>query len=130
MPTPGQTTGGGALMSGPLLAAADLSAQQYKFVVLSAAGQVNVASTGGARAIGILQNKPRQGEAAQVIYEGESFLVAGGTINIGDMLKTDTSGRGVSTTTATDIVCAMALEAASAAGDIIRVRVFSPRPYG
>lgn len=131
MPTAGQVPGGDVLKAGSFVAAADLSSAQYKFVVISGAGQVNVAGA-GARAIGVLQNKPTAGLAAEIITEGESLLVVDGTTAIaaGDMLKSDASGRGVKTTTATDIVCAMALEASSAANDIIRVRVFSPRPYG
>ena len=112
-------------------AAADLSTHQYKFVIGAAAAagsqdaRVTVAGANG-RAIGVLQNKPNAANlAAVVMVSGASKLVVDGTvaIGVGVPLKADASGRGVVAGTDKDKVCAIALEASSAANDIIEVLI-------
>ncbi|MGH2351770.1 MAG: hypothetical protein ACRDJN_09175, partial [Chloroflexota bacterium] len=49
-----------------LVAAVDLSGQQYRFVVVNASGQAAIPAL-GARAIGVLQNAPEAGEAGTVM---------------------------------------------------------------
>ncbi len=120
--------GGDVLKAGSLLAGADLRAAQYRFVRLDAAGNVVQAST-NERIIGVLQNRPNVNEPCTIIFCGESLLESGGSFAVGAWLRSDATGRAVATTTATDIVGAIALEAANAAGELVRVLVITPSPY-
>lgn len=71
--------------------------------------------------LGVLQNNPKAGEAAAVgSLRGASYKVlAGAAIAVGDPLQTDASGRFITGAGAAQKVCARALEAASAAGNLI-----------
>lgn len=101
-------------------AAADLSASQFYAVKITAARAVNLASTGGEPIYGILQNKPTSGQAADVGLFGITKAVAGAAITAGAYLMTDTSGRLITVVTTSKRV-AQALEAATAAGQLITV---------
>ena len=63
-----------------LVASADLSAAQYKFVKLTSTGQIALVAATTDVPIGILQNKPTSGKAGTVRVTGVSKAVAGGTI--------------------------------------------------
>jgi hypothetical protein len=103
-------------------AGADLSANQYFIVRLTSAGVVGLASSATQRDIvGVLQNKPKANEPAEVLVRsasGTGKVMLGGTVAIGDDLTTDANGKAITTTTANDEVIGRALEA-GAAGDII-----------
>ena len=107
-------------------AATDLSSYQYCFVNLETDGQVGMASADEA-IIGVLQDDPdAENEAASVCVYGISKLVVDGNASAiapGDKLAADSAGKGVKTTTNTDDYGAIALEASTAAGDIISVLV-------
>jgi len=107
-------------------AATDLSSYQYCFVNLETDGQVGMASATEA-IIGVLQDDPdAENEAASVCVYGISKLVVdgnAGAIACGDKLAADSAGKGVKTTTDLDDYGAIALEASTAAGDIISVLV-------
>ena len=103
-------------------AAADLSSSQFYAVKITAARQVNLASTGGEAIYGILQNKPLSGQAADVGIFGISKAVAGAAFSAGAALMTDTSGRLITQTGSTHRI-AVAIEAATAAGQLITVAV-------
>ena len=60
-----------------LPAAADLSAKQFYFVKIDTSGQAALAATTGEAVIGVLQNKPTQGQAAQVMVQGITKAVVG-----------------------------------------------------
>jgi len=76
----------------------------------------------------------QDGEAMQIFGDGDVCLLeAGGSITTGDRLRSDSVGRGVTiATTGTTIqnIGAMALEDASAAGELIlvQVQIYSERP--
>lgn len=57
------------------------------------------------------------------------LLQAGGSITRGDKLKPDSDGQGVTTTTAGDIIGAIALQSASGSGVLIRVQLIQPTTY-
>ena len=101
-------------------AAADLSSSQFLAVKITAARQVNLANTGGEFIYGILQNKPLSGQAADVGFLGVTKAVAGAAFSAGAALMTDTSAR-VITATGTNHRIATAIEAATAAGQLITV---------
>jgi hypothetical protein len=79
-----------------LVAGADLSAQQFRFVKLNATGQVVACSVAGESAFGVLQDKPdAAGRAASVATLGVSKVLAGATIAPNDLVATDAQGRAV-----------------------------------
>ncbi len=105
-------------------AEADLSSSQYRLMKLgSSAGQVKACDGVTDTPIGVLQNDPTSGQAASVRVLGTTKVVAGAAITRGAFLKTDAQGRAVSTSTDNDPIFGRALEAASAAGEIIEATI-------
>jgi len=87
------------------------------------------ASSVGDRAIGICQDDTAVGQPVSIaIAGGGSPAIAGGTITAGDSLKTDANGHFVVTTTADDIVTAIAHEDA-VDGDVFAVLPTHPTKY-
>jgi hypothetical protein len=132
MPTASQAPGGHVLKAGSFKANASLTNRQWRFVTgHTVAGEIVICGAGG-RMVGILQNAPAAAEVASIVMEGESFLVVDATtdIAVGDSLKSDAAGKGVVTTTAGDIIGAIAREAATEDDHRIRVTAITPRPYG
>jgi hypothetical protein len=110
---------------GWLNASADLSAaaNQYKAVKSSGNLTVNLASTGGENALGILQNTPANGDAADIGIGGVSKALVGvAGCAYGDALQTEAATGAVVTKTSTNAVIARALQA-GVSGDIISVVV-------
>ena len=101
---------------------ADLSNYQFCFVTMSGAETVTFCGAGG-KPVGVLQNKPDTiGHAAAIVTHGPTQLCVdgnAGAISRLSWLKSDSAGKGVATTTDKDVVGAMALQASSAAGDVI-----------
>lgn len=86
----------------------------------SSSGGVTVSAS--TRVIGVLQNAPGLNQAATVRMLGITKLVVDGsgtTIAPGDMLTSDATGRAVKTAATSVENFAMALQASSAASDII-----------
>ena len=79
------------------LAGADYSTTgQYKFVKLSPDNTVTVCSTKGEKGIGILQNKPDSGEAAEVaIHGGGALVLLGATVARNQQITTNGDGEGI-----------------------------------
>lgn len=73
-----------------LEANADLSSHQYKIVELLASGLCDISDLRAG--FGVLQNIPRANEAATVCIDGETKMMAGGTIAIGDSIHCVASG--------------------------------------
>ena len=118
----------GRLMARSADAAADMRTNQWHILRAAAAGTTNVASNPGGAAsdvIGTLFNKPNSGQAASIITQGESKVVAGGSVTVNTLLTTNGSGRATAATSG-DFVLGMALEAASADGEVIRVLMSMP----
>ena len=78
---------------GTLTAAADLSSKQYYFVKLASATTVNVCSAVTDVPIGVLQNTPASGEAAQICVFGLSKVSADATLAAGDIIGTSADGQ-------------------------------------
>lgn len=95
---------------------------QFLFVYVSAARVVTVQTSSGGAVYGILQNTPASGQAADVGIMGISKVVAGAAITAGANLMCDTAGRAIAQTS-TNIIAAVALEAATAANQIITVAI-------
>lgn len=106
-------------------AGADLSANQYHFVVLASDGQIDPVASAGGAADGILYDKPSAaGQAAAVAIFGVCRVKAGIAITRGAEIASDASGKAKPAATGNRIL-GRALEAALNDGDIIPV-LFRP----
>lgn len=76
-----------------LTASADLSAKQYYFVKMSAAGTVTVCAATTDKPIGILQNAPTSGEAAVVACAGISKVSGDADLAYGASVGTSSDGQ-------------------------------------
>ena len=102
-----------------LTASGDLSPAQYKFAALSS-GAAAVAGA-GVDAIGILQNDADAAtKTSSVAINGISKMVTGAIVAVDAEVMVKSDGTGI-TATATNYIVARALEASTAAGDIISV---------
>jgi hypothetical protein len=104
----------------------DLSSNQYYAVELSDENQVDVCDGAGDIPIGILQNKPEEGEPAQVRILGRTRAVSDGSgdnIAVGNWVGTDANGKMVKKSTNKDFALGIALSASTADGTIIDVLI-------
>jgi hypothetical protein len=105
-------------------AGADLSADQFKFVQVASDEQVDVVSSAGGDAIGVLQNDPAAaGRAATVCYAGVTKVIAGATVAAGAKIQSDASGLAI-TAASGDAVLGVALKG-GAANEVIEVLLVS-----
>lgn len=77
------------------VAAADLRTHQFKLVKITAARTVGLCTATTDKPIGVLQNKPNTGEAAEVLVIGVTEVVAGETIAAGDKLTVNAVAKAV-----------------------------------
>lgn len=107
------------------VASADLSAKQYFAVKLhTTEDQIALGAAVTDVCLGILQDKPKSGEAGRVRVLGVSKGVSKGdgtAIAIGDKLGTDTNGKLVKAHTADRPIIGVALEASTTDGKVISV---------
>lgn len=110
-----------------LVAAADLSASHGKFVKLDAAGKVVAVAAATDRAIGILANKPKANQEAEVVALGQSKMIAGAALTVGTRLAPTADGSaGAAPTPAagtTQDNYGLVLSPAAAAGEWVTVMV-------
>lgn len=107
------------LTSISLIADGDQSSNQYKFMKGDTTGVALQDGAGGV-CIGVLQNDPTDGKVATVGVFGVSKVVAGAAVSLWDNIQSDTAGRAVTASTE-DYSQGIALEAATAAGEVIAV---------
>lgn len=106
-------------------AAGDLSAKQYCFVAVDAAGQVAAVAVAGAAADGVLQDKPEaQGRAGCVAIDGKTKILLGGTVAAGAEVAADANGAAVTAATG-NIILGTCTEG-GAVGEIGSM-IFQPR---
>ena len=107
------------------VAGADLSGSQFRPVALNSDSEVVVATDVDDEAyIGILQNKPKEGNAANVMVVGISKARAAGVIVTGTLVIPAAGGVKTNSETAAGengMIVGIALGAAAAAGEIIPV---------
>ncbi len=108
-----------------LVAAADLSAKQFYFVKVDSNGKADLPTASADRVIGVLQNKPKSGEVAEIRVLGGTKLAASGTISAGGEVMPHTDGTARAAATSGNTVRAIALEAA-ASGDIFSAMLVGP----
>ena len=110
-----------------LVAGADLSSSQYYAVQIDAdPREVKVAGTPaaeGAHVLGVLQNKPEEGQAASIATAGTSRLTMAADCNIGEKIMSS-SGKGTPVDGDTKSVIGIALTAnVEGDGGIIEVLI-------
>jgi hypothetical protein len=104
------------------VAGADLSTKQFYGAVDTGTNTAGLQTSAGGRIIGIIQNKPKLGEAISVRWEGVSKAAAGATFGAAIELAVDATGRFIAAATGNAVV-ARSLEAAGAIGAIVSVRL-------
>jgi hypothetical protein len=106
-----------------LPAGSALSGAQYKFVSISASGNVNtVAASGGLQVDGVLYNKPKSGRAACVVVAGVAKVISGGVVAMGAEVATDSGGLAVAAASGgLQTVAGRALSASTGANTVISV---------
>ena len=114
----------GRLYSFP--AAADHTANQFKFMVVDSAGRIGLAGAGVA-VDGVLQDKPNAVDRhGSLMIDGISKVFAGAVaIARGANVSSDATGRAITSAT-TDYIVGRALAASAAAGEIIPVLITRP----
>jgi hypothetical protein len=116
-----------------LVAENDLSAKQFHYVELSpTAGMVDVPDSATDIPVGVLQNKPAQNEAAEVITLAGAIVkvVSDGSVTaiaIGDTVGTNNAGKAVKKSTSGEWYNGIALDPSNADGKIIRVLLTGPQ---
>lgn len=121
----------GPLESWPAVRAnADLTNFKYRIMRFDAAQTCNVASNDVSAAptevpVGVLQNNPASGQAANIAYFGHSKVMAGAAITARAYITTNGSGKAVAATSG-DMTIGIAVEAAGATDEIISALLFPP----
>lgn len=97
---------------------------QFLAVKLSTAADFTVlhCSTGNERMRGVLQNKPKSGEVANVMQEGTSKVVLAGTVTRGDLAEITSAGSFVTATSGHKAVGEF--EESGVTGDIRSMRIY------
>jgi len=84
------------------IAGADLSAKQFYFVKLSADNTVVVCAAATDKPIGVLQNTPVAGDAAEICVIGETKVSGDGDLDFGMLIGTSGDGQADAKTPGTD----------------------------
>jgi hypothetical protein len=108
---------------GQFTASADLSSKQYHFVKMSGNNTVTVCAAITDVPIGVLQNAPTSGQAAEVCLFGITKVKADGTLAAGNVIGTSADGQADAITPGTDTTVytmGLALNAA-VAGDVVEM---------
>ena len=74
-------------------ASADLSAKQFYFVKISGAGTVTVCAGTTDKPVGVLQNTPKSGQAADVLVCGQTKVSADAALTAGNVIGTSADGQ-------------------------------------
>jgi hypothetical protein len=104
-----------------LVAGADLSADQYKFVEIGTGGVVTLCNGATDRPIGVLQNAPLSGQEAEIVVAGGTKIVASASLAVGTLIGTGSTGKADAKTPGTDTteyVVGTVILAAGADGEI------------
>jgi hypothetical protein len=104
-----------------LVAGADLSAAQYKFVKLNSSGQAILCAAATDSPIGVLQNAPLSGQEAEILIVGGTKVVAGAAITLPNVIGTDANGKAVAlaVTDTTKYVVGSLLTASAADANVV-----------
>ena len=109
-----------------LEAGADLSSSQYYFVKLDSAGKAVVCSAVTDKPVGVLQNDPTSGQAAEIVVVGLTKVSTNAALAIGDLVGTSNDGQAaayVSGTDTTKFIVGQALVTSGAADQLTSIIV-------
>lgn len=106
---------------GTQVAAANLTGG--RFGVIGTAGTIAAVSAAGGRADGVIVDDVASGEAVTFGTSGVEMVVAGAAIANRGPVTSDTQGRAIAASTTGHSINGIALETASAAGEVIAVLV-------
>lgn len=109
-------------LSKTLIAGESLADKEFFIGQLNASGELEIAEGATDLLVGIIRTQAGAGEAARYQFTGTAKVKIGGTVAIGDLVTTDSAGKGVATTTNANIVIGRALEA-GVTDDIIEVQL-------
>lgn len=115
-----------ALQAFSATAGADLSALQYTFVTVDSSG-LAVGAAANSLAIGVLQNNPVSGVAANIAHGGETKIKLGGTLAAGAQVEVGTGGVAVAAAGAGSYVMGI-LTKGGASGEIGSMVIVSAGP--
>ena len=106
-----------------VIATGDLSSYQYYVAIAaSTASCVKIGATKATDPIlGILQNDPTSGQAAEVAFMGVCLAKAEASVTYGDKLTVSSTGRVKTKAADADEIVGIALKASSSAGDLIPI---------
>lgn len=102
-----------------LVAAADYSAAQHRFVLIDSNGAALLSSAAGPMD-GVMENNPAAGQAATVHHGGTAKVEASAAISVGDEVGSAADGKARSAQSG-DHIAGVCLVAASADGDLCSV---------
>ena len=85
-----------------LTASADLSAKQFYFVKIDGAGTCDVCSGATDKPVGVLQNKPTSGQAAEIVVLGVTKISSDAALTAGNLIGTSADGQADAKTPGTD----------------------------
>jgi hypothetical protein len=85
-----------------LEAGADLSSKQFYFVKLDSAGKAVACSGATDKPVGVLQNNPVSGQAAEIVVVGLTKVSSNAALAIGDLIGTSADGQADAKTPGTD----------------------------
>lgn len=105
---------------------ADLDDHQFRFVDGKVNGDGIVAATAAGRIVGVLNNKPKKGEACTIVHGGVAMVEASAAIQAYATVEVATGGKAVTQTSG--LSAGIALEAADDDGTIIAVLVVPTLP--
>lgn len=108
---------GAQIKCGQWTASADLSSKQYHFVKMSGSNTVDVTSAITDKTIGVLQNTPSSGQAAEVVIFGITKVVADGNLTAGNLIGTSNDGQADAIAAGTDTtvyVCGQSIDGGAA----------------
>lgn len=113
------------------VAGADLSAKQYHYVKLNADNQVVICAAATDVPLGVLQNNPVSGDAAEICVVGETKLVGDADLDAGMLIGTSNDGqadRKIPGTDTTEYINGMVKIGNGAAGGLITALVNCAAP--
>lgn len=111
----------------------DLSDYQYHFVGISSDSKAQLLNAEDEVAVGILQNAPESGQAADVMLVGKSKLVANAALTVGKFVKPEylsgsDCGKAADAGTWWDTTRGIVVEASGAEDDLCSVILIGPFP--
>ena len=108
-----------------LQAREDLSAYQFRFVGLPDTSNQVTYCGAGAKATGVLQNKPAAaGRGAAIMISGISLVTAGAAITVGAKVMSDAAGKAITATAGgSKEVLGIALQTVTADGHLVSVQI-------